>query len=193
MGKSSLTKSVVGVVLVCALAVVTIYALDRLWQVHPALLFLIGFAAFFYALVTAIPHVVSRLLRGRQATHEQVQALRTWESPLPPEEALHSIIDAFQDTGTVVHIEANTVELALGSDVVLRRWGFYLEPGRRALPARLIVEATAQATGSRVAAEARDDIGWYYQGLHEHDRKKVAEALAELLDQAVSATRQVKQ
>jgi transposase len=47
-------------------------------------------------------------------------------------------------------------------------------------------------TDRGIAAEARDDIGWYYQSLKDQDRGKVAEAITELLDQTVAATHQVR-
>lgn len=190
--KTSLARSITLTVLVCVVATVTLYALHSIWDVHPVLLFLLGFAAYFYAIVTIIPHVISRFARRRPPSHERIQGVRVWESSLSPEEALQSISTAFQGSGTVVNAEGNRTELALGSDAAFRRWGLYMEPGRRALPVRLVVEAAAQETGSQITAEARDDIGWYYWGLKERDKTEVEKAISELLDRTVAATGHAK-
>ena len=190
--KNSLARSLTLTVLVCVVATVALYALHRIWGVHPVMLFLLGFAAYFYAVVTIIPHVVSRIARRRPPSHERIQGARVWESALSPEEALRSISTALQGSGTVVHAEANRSEIALGSDAAFRRWGLYLEPGRRAIPLRLIVEAKAKETGSQITAESCDDIGWYFWDLKERDKREVENAISELLDQTVAVTDHAK-
>lgn len=135
------------------------------------------------------PYFVTSATRDKAPNHERIHAVRTWHSPLLPDETLGRVRNAFQKKGSVVRSNENSIEISFGSDLAFRKWGIFTEQGRQALPMHLSVRVISAGAGSQVTAEARDDLGWYIGPLGRRVRAEVTNLNHSLLETALDATR----
>jgi len=87
----------------------------------------------------------------------------SWPSPLAPDVVLERTLAlASERGGRVLQRDGTAVRVALGSRFAFRLFGVLMRAGRNRLPMMLSVEATSRPSGgANVAAEIRDDVGWY--------------------------------
>jgi hypothetical protein len=127
-------------------------------------------------------------LAHRPPNRPRISTSRAWTCPMPPEEALEQIRTAFQDLGPAVRSEECCVEVSVGSDVTFRRRGTASEFGWRALPLRATFRVVASRGGSEVAAEVRDDLGWYPDAPGRLVADEIDRRSASLIERAICAT-----
>ncbi|TDL43039.1 hypothetical protein [Kocuria rosea] len=111
-------------------------------------------------LVLGQVYVLPRLAR-RTSKHPRITSTEDWESPLAPVQALARIQEELADLEPTVTPKSSALEVAVGSDVTFRRRGAGSEVGWRALPLLVTFRAAPSGTGSRITADARDNLGWY--------------------------------
>lgn len=181
--RSAFSKSIVSSVIV-ALLVIGVPAvlhitlgIPRFWTVIGALV------AVVYTSVVLPPYIVSRLVMRRSPSHERIRATRTWQSPKPPQIVLDEIGAALRGRGAVSRLDDQALEITCGSDEGFRRWGVFSERGRQQLPSRMTIQVLADGSGSRVTADARDDLGWFLGPLGSRVKQEAMKAVESLLDE----------
>ncbi|MFF0989644.1 hypothetical protein [Kocuria nitroreducens] len=139
------------------------------------------------ALVLGQRFVVPWLAR-RPPNRPRITTTRAWTCPMPPEEALERIRTAFEDLGPAVRSEECCVEVSAGSDVTFRRRGTASEFGWRALPLLATFRVAPGSGGSEVAADVRDDLGWYPDAPSRLVEDEIDRRSASLIERAICAT-----
>lgn len=127
-------------------------------------------------------------LARRSPNRPRITTTRAWTCPMPPEEALERIRTAFEDLGPAVRSEECCVEVSVGSDVTFRRRGTASEFGWRALPLRATFRVVPRGGGSEVAADVRDDLGWYPEAPGRLVEDEIDRRSASLIERAICAT-----
>lgn len=139
------------------------------------------------ALVLGQRFVVPWLGR-RPPKRPRITTTRVWTCPLPPEETLERIRTAFEDLAPAVRSAEGRVEVSVGSDATFRRRGTGSEFRWRALPLLATFRIAPGAGGSEVAAEVRDDLGWYPQDPGRLVEDEIDRRSAALIERAICAT-----
>lgn len=152
--------------------------------------FAIGGVVVFVTAMVLGQLVVVPWLAHKESKHPRIMTQESWESPLPPSEALERIRTELEDLDPEFHVDGSVLQVVIGSDATFRRRGTASEIGWQAMPLLVTFHATARPTGCQITAAARDNLGWYPEPPAAFVAKEITTRNTDLIQRARRVTGQ---